>query len=157
MRAHNRMASALLVVACSALLLGSPTAGLCATEYHALLIGNDELTADNDMIENALLNWNDWKNNGTITKKDDQTGAQIIAEITAWTAGIDSDDVAVFYYGGHGGLRADGGADEGPPPAGRADPIKDNDTTKDNVGRQHLVDGIVGKNGALVGSHRTDD
>ena len=85
------------------------------THWHALLIANNEVDFVNDHIETALRNWNSWRVNGTITKRDNRTGAQVIADINAWVAGIDEDDVALFWYIGHGGIQADaagGGADE---------------------------------------------
>lgn len=104
------------------------------TKYHALLIGNDVGVPDNDDLEKGLVNWNSWKApNGVITKKDERTGAQIKLDITAWVAGIDGDDVAIFYYAGHGGIRADAGMDE----TLFTDPIENDNKRK--------VDEVMGK------------
>jgi len=156
----NVLARARLVLSVAlaiGLVFGSATLALGVTEYHALLIGNDELVADNDMIENALLNWDCWKDSGTITKKDNRTGQQILADIAAWSAGIDADDVAIFYYGGHGGIRSSFSMDEAPPPVEQEDPVKDNDKNRDNALRAMYVDGIIGTQDEADWDSASDD
>lgn len=103
------------------------------TKYHALLIANNEYTGDNDDFETALTNWGSWTGvNATITKSDNRSGANIIADINAWIAGIDDDDVAVFFYSGHAGIRGES-ADE------RVnDPVADNDPKR-------TVDEVIGE------------
>ncbi len=95
----------------------APTASAAPTPspaavYRALLIGEqaystrlqgpyNDLTAMNAVLTKSTLNGAGYS--GNITALRDQTKAQILANIAALAnKGVDSDDVTLFYYSGHG-------------------------------------------------------
>jgi len=133
------------VAALVAILACCPRVTQGETTYHALLIACDQYTGDNEVMRDALLNWFCWEDAG-ILLFDDVMPDDITTKIRDWAEGIDDDDVAFFYYSGHGG------------PVGQAafdmdgdetqnNPLKDNDKVRDRRNRHRNPEGSIGKTG----------
>ncbi len=90
-------------------------AGSITGTYYFLGIGNDPgFQGDNDMVKDALAKYLPWKDakEEQIKLLDNVKGSDIIKEIEAFHARVKSDDVFIFYYGGHSTLYEDDNSDE---------------------------------------------
>lgn len=108
-RTARRLLSRIIIMLFS---LTALTGSLASADFWFLGVGNDGYINDVDGIYNSLMQTPNWQSSTVHERRyTNRTGSQIVGDL-AWFSNAQEDDVAIFYYSGHGSFSSDSSGEE---------------------------------------------